>query len=119
MERAAAQHHPGATRKRPARRSPARAIGILNTAIYDAWAPYDQKAVGTRLLGAYRLPAAEDTLANKNEAISYAAYRVLTDLFPATFATSVAAYNQQMSDLGYDPIDTSTRTPPPRRASAT
>ena len=32
----------------------ARAIGILNTAIYDAWAPYDQKAVGTRLLGLRR-----------------------------------------------------------------
>jgi hypothetical protein len=90
----------------------ARAIGILNTAIYDAWAPYDQTAVGTRLLGQYRRPVAEDTLANKNIAISYAAYRVLTDLFkdPA----SVAAYNQQMSDLGY-PVDTATTdttTPP-------
>jgi len=81
----------------------ARAIGILNTAIYDAWAPYDPKAVGTRLLGQYRQPAAQDTLANKNETISYAAYRVLNDLF--TDSTSVAAYNQQMSDLGY-PIDT-------------
>jgi hypothetical protein len=90
----------------------ARAIGILNTAIYDAWAPYDQKAVGTRLLGAYRQPSAQDTEANKNEAISYAAYRVLTDLF--TDPTSVAAYNQQMSDLGYDPLDTSTGTTTPQ-----
>jgi hypothetical protein len=81
----------------------ARAIGILNTAIYDAWAPYDQTAVGTRLLGQFRRPAAEDTLSNKNEAISYAAYRVLNDLFKDP--TSAAAYNQQMSDLGY-PIDT-------------
>jgi len=83
----------------------ARAIGILNTTIYDAWVPYDPVAVGTRLLGAYRRPAAEDTVANKNEAISYAAYRVLTDLF--TDPTSVAAYNQQMADLGY-PVDTAT-----------
>jgi hypothetical protein len=83
----------------------ARAIGILNTATYDAWAPYDQTALGTRLLEQYRRPAAEDTLANKNMAISYAAYRVLTDLFKDS--TSVAAYNQQMSDLGY-PIDTAT-----------
>jgi hypothetical protein len=81
----------------------ARAIGILNTVIYDAWAPYDQTAVGTRLLGQFRQPAAEDTLANKNEAISYAAYRVLNDLFQDP--TSAASYNQQMSDLGY-PIDT-------------
>jgi hypothetical protein len=87
----------------------ARAIGILNTAIYDAWVPYDQTAVGTRLLGQYRQPAVEDTLVNKNEAISYAAYRVLTDLFRDS--TSVAAYNQQMTDLGY-PIDTTTTYPP-------
>jgi Domain of unknown function (DUF6851)/VCPO second helical-bundle domain len=90
----------------------ARAIGILNTAIYDAWAPYDPVAVGTRLLSQYRRPAAEDTLANKNEAISYAAYRVLTDLFKDS--TSVAAYNQQMSDLGYDPTDTSIDTTTPQ-----
>jgi Domain of unknown function (DUF6851)/VCPO second helical-bundle domain len=90
----------------------ARAIGILNTAIYDAWAPYDSVAVGTRLLGQYRQPAAEDTPANKNEAISYAAYRVLNDLFKDS--TSVAAYNQQMSALGYDPTDTSTDTTTPQ-----
>ena len=82
-----------------------RAIGILNTAIYDAWVPYDQTAVGTRLLGQFRRPAAEDTLVNKKMAISYAAYQVLNDLFKDP--TSVAAYNQQMSDLGY-PIDTTT-----------
>jgi uncharacterized protein DUF6851/vanadium-dependent haloperoxidase-like protein len=86
----------------------ARAIGILNTAIYDAWAPYDPVAEGTRLLGQYRQPAAQDTEANKSEAISYAAYRVLNDLFKDS--TSVAAYNQQMSDLKY-PIDTTTMDP--------
>jgi hypothetical protein len=90
----------------------ARAIGILNTAIYDAWAPYDQTAVGTRLLGQFRRPAAEDTLSNKNEAISYAAYRVLNDLFQDP--TSTAAYDQQMSDLGYAPVDTTTDTTTPQ-----
>ena len=90
----------------------ARAIGILNTAIYDAWAPYDKTAVGTRLLGQYRQPTAQDTLANKSEAISYAAYRVLNDLFKDS--TSVTAYSQQMSDLGYDPLDTSTDTATPQ-----
>jgi hypothetical protein len=95
-------------RRNPATTGPtvtARAIGILNTAIYDAWAPYDPVAEGTRLLDQYRQPAAEDTLVNKNAAISYAAYRVLTDLFKDS--TSIAAYQQQMSDLGY-PIDTAT-----------
>jgi hypothetical protein len=90
----------------------ARAIGILNTAIYDAWAPYDQVAVGTRLLGQLRRPAAEDTLSNKNKAISYAAYRVLNDLF--NDPTSVAAYNQQMSDLSYPSDTTTTDTTTPQ-----
>ena len=80
----------------------ARAIGILNTAIYDAWAPYDNKAVGTRLLS-LRATGQATTLANKSKAISYAAYRVLTDLF--SDPTSMDSYNQQMSDLGY-PVDT-------------
>ena len=90
----------------------ARAIGILNTAIYDAWAPYDDKAVGTRLLN-LRADAGQRNLDNKNEAISYAAYRVLTDLFSYD-PTSVAAYNQQMSAPGYDPADTSTDTSTPQ-----
>ncbi len=90
----------------------ARAIGILNTAIYDAWAPYDPVAEGTRLLG-LRANAAQRTLNNKNEAISYAAYRVLKDLFSYA-PTSVAAYDQQMTGMGYDPADASTDTATPQ-----
>ncbi len=90
----------------------ARALGILHTATYDAWAAYDPVAVGTRLLGSLRRPDSEQTPENKSKAISFAAYRVLTDLFPdpanATF------YNSQMSDLGYDPNDTSTDTSTPQ-----
>jgi hypothetical protein len=83
----------------------ARAIGILNTAIYDAWAPYDPVAKGTRLLS-LRADAGQRNLDNKNMAISYAAYRVLNDLFKDQ--TSVDAYNKQMADLGYAPVDTAT-----------
>jgi hypothetical protein len=60
----------------------ARALGVLHTATYDAWAAYDPVAKVTRPDG----PAQQttgNTLANKQEAISYAAYRVLNDLFPA------------------------------------
>jgi hypothetical protein len=60
----------------------ARALGVLHTATYDAWAAYDPVAKVTRPDG----PAQQttgNTLANKQEAISYAAYRVLIDLFPA------------------------------------
>src|SRR5207302_48796 len=37
----------------------ARALAICHTCIYDAWAAYDDAAVGTRLGGSLRRPAAE------------------------------------------------------------
>ena len=61
----------------------ARAISVVHTAIFDAWAAYDARARGTRLGTQLRQPAAERTLANKNKAISFAAYTALADLFPA------------------------------------
>jgi hypothetical protein len=61
----------------------ARAINVVHTAIFDAWAAYDARALGTRLRGSLRQPAAERTLTNKNKAISFAAYKALVDLFPA------------------------------------
>jgi hypothetical protein len=61
----------------------ARAISVVHTAIFDAWAAYDARAIGIRLGSSLRRPAAERTLANKNKAISFAAYKALVDLFPA------------------------------------
>src|SRR6266480_4823109 len=60
----------------------ARALAIGHTCIYDAWAAYDARAVGTRLGGELRRPAAERTVTNKACAISFAAYRAGIDLFP-------------------------------------
>ena len=60
----------------------ARALAVVHTAIYDAWAPYDAVAVGTQLGGSLRRPAAERTIEYKSKAISYAAYRAAADLFP-------------------------------------
>src|SRR5215213_337234 len=51
----------------------ARALAIVHTAMYDAWAAYDETAVGTRLHGSLRRPMAEHTLANKEKAVSFAA----------------------------------------------
>src|SRR5437879_11846500 len=59
----------------------ARALAIVHTAMYDAWAAYDDRAVGTRLGASLRRPSSERTLASKNEAVSFAAYRALADLF--------------------------------------
>src|SRR5215203_3191293 len=67
---------------RPPPPAAARALAIVHTAIYDAWAAYDALAVGTRLLGGLRQPSGERTQANKEKAISFAAYAALLDLFP-------------------------------------
>src|SRR5438477_280838 len=53
----------------------ARALAIAHSCVYDAWAAYDHRAVGTRLGGLLRRPPAEHTLANQKQAISFAAYR--------------------------------------------
>src|SRR5437660_1493206 len=53
-----------------------RNLAICVTAMYDAWAAYDAKAVGTRLGGKLRRPARERTIANKDKAIGYAVTRV-------------------------------------------
>jgi hypothetical protein len=67
----------------PAPTVAARALAVVHTAIYDAWAAYDPLAVGTRLGAGLRQPEAERTQANKDKAVSYAAYTTLVDLFPA------------------------------------
>jgi Domain of unknown function (DUF6851)/VCPO second helical-bundle domain len=82
----------------------ARALAITHTSMYDAWAAYDTTAVGTRLGGSLRRPADERTLARKSEAISYAAYRSLRNLFPIRDAD----FTSFLRALGYDPDDTST-----------
>ena len=81
----------------------ARALAVVHTAMYDAWAAYDATAVGTRLGGSLRRPAEERTADFKSKAISYAAYRALLDLFP-TRAGDLTGF---MADLGYDPADAS------------
>lgn len=62
----------------------ARALAIAHTCMYDAWAAYDGVAVGTVLGSSLRRPASERTDANKAEAISFAAYRCLANLFPTS-----------------------------------
>ncbi|MEV0603018.1 vanadium-dependent haloperoxidase [Streptomyces sp. NPDC050315] len=78
-----------------------RTLGIVHNAIYDAWAAYDHHAVGTQLGGDLRRPQAERTYANKREAISFAAHRALSDLFPAQRAT----FDEKLRSLGYDPAE--------------
>jgi hypothetical protein len=98
-----------AVRANPAATGPtvtARAIGVVHTSMFDAWAAYDTRAVGTRYGDKLRRPPAERTLENKNKAISFAAYATLVDLFPAR----ASDFALQMKELGYvvDGSDTST-----------
>jgi hypothetical protein len=82
----------------------ARALAIAHTCIYDAWAAYDDRAVGTRLGGALRRPHPERTLSNRRQAVSFAAYRAAVDLFPASIHT---VFEPLMRSLGYDSADLS------------
>lgn len=79
-----------------------RAYGIVHTAMFDAWSAYDLSAVSTQLADTLQRPPSENTLANKTEAMSYAAYRVLVELFPS----EQAMFDQLMEDLGFDPNNT-------------
>jgi hypothetical protein len=89
----------------------ARALAIGHTCIYDAWAAYDHKAVGTHLGGSLRRPPAEHTLANQKQAVSFAAYRAAVDLFPGSTSS---VFDPLMWSLGCDPGDRSTDTSTPR-----
>lgn len=80
-----------------------RAYGMVHTAMYDAWSAYDDLAASTQLGDSLQRPAAENTVANKAEAMSFAAYRVLDDLF----ATETSRFDQLMLELGYDPNNSS------------
>lgn len=87
-----------------------RMFGIVVTSMYDAWAAYDDKAVGTQLGGKLRRPAAERTEANKKKAISYATYRSLLYLFPE----DEQWISQQMRQYGIDTADKSTDVSTPQ-----
>jgi hypothetical protein len=87
----------------------ARALAIVHTSMYDAWAAYDATAIGTQLGGALRRPPGERTPANKACAVSVAAYRALVDLFPS----EQPIFDHLMQQLGLDPADQSTDTTAP------
>jgi hypothetical protein len=81
----------------------ARMLAMTHTCMYDAWAAYDKTASGTVLGSQLRRPAVEATLANKQKAVSYAAYRCLLDLFPR----ERSLFDKEMAQLAYDPHDDS------------
>jgi len=78
----------------------ARALAIVSTCMYDAWSAYDGTADGTQLKDVLRRPLEEHTERNKDEAISYAAFRALADLLPVD---TKSVYIPLLRSQGYDP----------------
>ena len=86
----------------------ARALAITHTSMYDAWTVWDSTAVPTRPNnGIARI--ANNKWNDQTQAVSYAAYRSLLDLFPS----QAASFATLLSNQGYDPNDTSTDTTTP------
>ncbi len=84
----------------------ARALAIIHTAMYDAWAPFDRIAVASVPGATPRFKRSEtpaENLRRKEIAISYAAYRTLLDLYPA----QKASFDAQMQLRNLDINDTS------------
>lgn len=81
-----------------------RMLAIIVTSMYDAWAAYDDKAVGTVLGDKLRRTKSERTLANKEKAVAYATYRAMLFVFPE----DAEWISGQMLQRGLDPKDNTT-----------
>ncbi|TVQ43897.1 MAG: PEP-CTERM sorting domain-containing protein [Gloeocapsa sp. DLM2.Bin57] len=78
-----------------------RAYGILSTAMYDAWSAYEEVPISTTLGDDLQRPQSENNPENKAKTMSFAAYRVLTALFPS----EQAEFANLMTQYGYNPHD--------------
>ncbi|MEJ2584641.1 MAG: hypothetical protein P8Z38_06230 [Robiginitalea sp.] len=79
-----------------------RYLGLIFTAVFDAWSRYDHKAIPVYLEGVARRPEAERTLSNKEIAVSYAAYRTMSEYY----YSDRELFRGFMMGLGLDPEDT-------------
>src|SRR5437867_2274020 len=90
----------------------ARNLFSLSVCMYDAWAAYDNAAIGYVYRGKH---TATDVAAARREAISYAAYRILREryLYSRSASATRAALDTHMASLGYpiDNLSTDTSTP--------
>ena len=77
-----------------------RFLFILHSAMYDAWAMYDDTAVPTVLDPALKRPEREHTADNKQAAVSYAAYHILMEFYP-DYERQTQAFSRLLGNLGY------------------
>src|SRR5688572_21430011 len=78
----------------------ARNLFHLSVAMYDAWAAYDPVAAGYLYHAKHQAPA---VVAARREAISYAAYRILSERYALSYSakTTLARLTERMESLGY------------------
>jgi hypothetical protein len=79
----------------------ARTLAIWATAVFDAWAAYDEVAVGSRLGADLRRPAEERTGPNRERAIAYASHAALAYVYPE----DREFLDAEMRRFGYDPSE--------------
>ncbi len=89
----------------------ARSLFMVHQAMYDAWALYDATATPTVLDARWRRPADEQTEANKEAAVSQAAYQMLLFLYP-TYEINTQAFSHLLNTLGYEPTQPTDMTTP-------
>lgn len=76
-----------------------RYLGLIFVSVFDAWSRYDEKATPVYLSGVERRPAYEQTLKNKEVAISYAAFRAMNEYY----FSDEPMFRDFMKELGLDP----------------
>ena len=76
-----------------------RFLGLIFVSVFDAWSRYDEKAIPVYLEGVDRRPKEEQTLRNKEIAISYAAFRAMNEYY----FSDKDLFANFMVELGMDP----------------
>ena len=76
-----------------------RFLALIFTSTFDAWSRYDEKAIPVYLNGVERRPTDEHSLKNKEIAISYAAFKTMSEYY----YSDIELFKKFMMDLGLDP----------------
>ena len=76
-----------------------RYLGLIFVAVFDAWSRYDEKAIPVYLENVERRPKKEQSLKNKEIAISYAAFQAMNEYYYA----DKKLFEDFMKQLGLDP----------------
>jgi hypothetical protein len=85
----------------------ARALAMVHTAMFDAWSVYDKCAISTTTAQYIKVADNDCSKDNRRKAFSYAAYRVLTNLFWLVLPPEKREmFRDLMCECKYNPDDT-------------